>query len=66
MSKAPLPDSVRIGQVSLAVFQTVTFFLKSNFSDIYFVENKQNSPIHKTVASTIKIPLSLRMQRNLK
>ena len=31
MTKAPLPDSVRIGQVSLAVFQTVIFFLKSNF-----------------------------------
>ena len=27
MTKAPLPDSVRIGQVSLAVFQTVIFFL---------------------------------------
>ena len=25
MTKAPLPDSVRIGQVSLAVFQTVIF-----------------------------------------
>ena len=35
MTKAPLPDSVRIGKVSLAVFQTVTFFLKSNpFSGI--------------------------------
>ena len=66
MSKAPLPDSVRIGQVSLAVFQTVIFFLKSNFSDTYFVENQQKSLIHKTIASTIKIPLSLRMQRNLK
>ena len=31
MTKAPLPDSVRIGQVSLAVFQTVIFFLKSIF-----------------------------------
>ena len=66
MSKAPLPDSVRIGQVPLAVFQTVIFFLKSNFSDTYFVENQQNSLIYKTMASTIKIPLSLRMQRNLK
>ena len=28
--------------------------------------NQQNSPIHKSIASTIKIPLSLRMQRNLK
>ena len=36
------------------------------FSDTYFVENQQNSPIYKGVASTIKIPLSLRMQRNLK
>ena len=54
MSKAPLPDSVRIGQVPLAVFQTVTFFLKSNFSDTYFVENQQKSLIHKTIASTIK------------
>ena len=35
-------------------------------SGTYFVENQQNSPIHKTIASTIKIPLSLRMQRNLK
>ena len=31
MTKAPLPDSVRIGQVSLAVFQIVIFFLKSIF-----------------------------------
>ena len=31
MTKAPLPDSVRIGQVSLAVFQIVIFSLKSNF-----------------------------------
>ena len=31
MSKAHLPDSVRIGQVSLAVFQIVIFSLKSNF-----------------------------------
>ena len=31
MTKVPLPDSVRIGQVSLAVFQTVIFFLKSIF-----------------------------------
>ena len=66
MSKAPLPDSVRIGQVSLAVFQAVIFFLKSIFSDTYIAENQQNSPIYKTIASTIKIPLSLRMQRNLK
>ena len=31
MTKAPLPDSVRIGQVSLAVFQIAIFSLKSNF-----------------------------------
>ena len=66
MSKAPLPDLVRIGQVPLAVFQTVIFFLKSNSSDTYFAENQQNNLIHKAIASTIKIFLSLRMQRNLK
>ena len=38
----------------------------TKFSDTYFAENQQNSPIHKTTASTIKTPLSLRMQRNLK
>ena len=31
MTKVPLPDSVRIWQVSLVVFQTVIFFLKSIF-----------------------------------
>ena len=66
MSKAPLPDSVRIGQVPLAVFQTVIFFLKLNFQTLIVLKNQQNSLIHKTIASTIKIPLSLRMQRNLK
>ena len=32
----------------------------------YFIENQQNNPINKAIASTIKIPLLLRMQRNLK
>ena len=66
MSKAPLPDLVRIGQVPLAVFQAVIFFLKLNFQTLIVLKNQQNSLIHKTMASTIKIPLSLRMQRNLK
>ena len=66
MSKAPLPDSVRIGQIPLAVFQTVIFFLKLNFQTLIVLKNQQNSLIHKTIASTIQIPLSLRMQRNLK
>ena len=66
MSKAPLPDSVRIGQVSLAVFQAVIFFLKSNFKTLILLKINKNSLIRKAIASTIKIPLSLRMQRNLK
>ena len=41
MTKAPLPDSVRIGQVSLAVFQTVIFFLKSNFFH-FWAKNRIN------------------------
>ena len=41
MTKAPLPDSVRIGQVSLAVFQIVIFFLKSNFFH-FWAKNRIN------------------------